>query len=355
MRSYVTSFKVNHGRNILPIKRMEVFSAEEWEIFIEEWLEIKKSQYVEVERFGGAGDKGRDVAAYISDPKVAGYDWDCFQCKHYDRPLMPAQMWIEFGKIIYYTFIKEYPVPKKYFFVAPKGCGTSFTKLLQNESDIKAGLLAHWDKDVSEHITSGVKIGLTPELTAYINVFDYGIFDRVQPKTIIEEHKSHPNHLTWFGGGLPDREMLDETTIAAEIGTQESQYVNQLVKAYSSDSPTEFSSITEVAMESNHYRHFTRARISFHHAEQLRNFSRDNLPNGTFESFQTEVLDGIINLAESAHVNSFEKVKAVENQSAIVPITSNALREVINTKDKTGVCHQLCNDKKINWVENESK
>jgi len=353
MRSYVTSFKVNHGRNILPIKRMEVFSAEEWEIFIEEWLEIKKSQYLEVERFGGAGDKGRDVAAYISDPKVADYDWDCFQCKHYDRPLMPAQMWIEFGKIIYYTFLKEYPVPKKYFFIAPKGCGTSFTKLLQNGSDIKTGLLAHWEKDISESITSGHKIGLAPELTAYINAFDYSIFDRVQPKTIIEEHKPHPNHLTWFGGGLPDREMLDETTIAAEIGSEESQYVNQLIKAYNSDSPTEFSSITEIAKGSNHYRHFTRARISFHHAEQLRNFSRDNLPNGTFESFQTEVLDGIINLVESAHVNSFEKVKAIENQSAIVPITSNALREVTNTKDKTGVCHQLCNDKKINWVEND--
>lgn len=353
MRSYVTSFKVNHGRNILPIKRMEIFSAEEWEIFIEEWLEIKKSQYIEVERFGGAGDKGRDVAAYITDPKIAGYEWDCFQCKHYDRPLMPAQMWIEFGKIIYYTFLNEYPVPKKYFFISPKGCGTSFTKLLQNVTDIKNGLISHWDKDISESMISGYKVELTSELESYINAFDYSIFDRVQPKTIIEEHKPHANHLTWFGGGLPDREILDETTISDEIGLEESQYVNQLVKAYSSDSTTKFTSITEIEKESNHFRHFTRARISFHHAEQLRNFSRDNLPNGTFESFQNEVLDSIINIVESTHINNFEKVKAVENQSAILPITSNALKDVANTKDKTGVCHQLCNDKKINWEENE--
>jgi hypothetical protein len=294
---------------------MEIFSADEWEIFIEEWLEIKKLKYIEVERFGGAGDKGRDVAAYISDNKIPNYDWDCYQCKHYDRPLMPAQMWIEFGKLIYYTFKKEYPVPKKYYFISPKGCGTSFTKLLQNGSDIKEGVLAHWDKDISEDIISGVKIELTPELKSYINSFDYSIFDRMQPKTIIEEHKTHANHLTWFGGGLPDRDVLDESLIPADISAEEIEYVSQLVKAYSSDAGTSFAAISDIPTESNHYKHFSRARISFHHAEQLRNFSRDNLPNGTFESFQNEVFDGVVNIAESTHRNGFEKVKAVETQS----------------------------------------
>lgn len=353
MHSYITSFKVNYGKNILPIKRLEILSADDWELFIEEWLEIKRAQYIEVERFGGAGDKGRDVAAYITDPKVANYQWDCFQCKHYDRPLMPAQMWIEFGKILYYTFIDEYPVPKKYYFISPKGCGTSFTKLLQNSKEIKKGLLTHWEKDISENIISGLKIGLTAELKAHIEAFDFNIFDRFQPKTIIEEHKAHPNHLIWFGGGLPDRDILDESTIAADISSEETQYVTQLVKAYSTDSDVNFNTIDDIAKDSNHYKHFTRARISFHHAEQLRNFSRDNLPNGTFESFQNEVLDGVVNIIENTHRNDFEKVKAVETQSTIVPIISNALREVSNIKDKTGVCHQLCNDKKINWVGNE--
>lgn len=350
MTSYTTAFKVNHGKNILPIKRMEIFSADEWEIFIEEWLEIKKTKYIEVERFGGAGDKGRDVVAYLTDNKVADYKWDCYQCKHYDAPLMPAQMWIEFGKLLYYTFKNEYPIPNKYFFISPKGCGTSFTKLLQNPKDLKTGVINHWDKDISEKITSGVKIGLSDELLLHINNFNFSIFDRIPPKIIIEEHKPHANHLIWFGGGLPDRNKLDESSIPDVITTEETVYVEQLILAYGSDAASVFASLEEVKAQAKYNSHFKRARISFHHAEQLRNFSRDNLPNGTFENFQDEVYDGIINIAESSHNNGFEKVKAVETHSTSVSITSNALKEVSNVKDKTGVCHQLCNNKKINWV-----
>lgn len=349
MASYTTSFKINNGKNILPIKRLEIFSADDWEVFVEEWLDLKKAQYFAIERFGGAGDKGRDVAAYVTDPKKASYIWDCFQCKHYDRPLMPSQVWLEFGKIIYYTYNGDYPAPRKYYFVAPKGCGTSFSTLLSNADGIKKGVLAQWKKEISESITSGANYELTPSLKAYIDKFDFSIFEKIQPKAVIEEHKKHPNHLQWFGGGLPDREILNEADIPIGISPTETEYVTQLVKAYGSAAHATYNSLADVPMDSKHYDHFKRARISFHHAEQLRNFSRDNLPNGTFELLQTEIYDGIVNTIEGTYANGYEKVKAVETQSTVVPITSNALREVTNIKDKTGVCHQLCNDKKLNW------
>lgn len=78
-------------------------------------------------------------------------------------------MWLEFGKIIYYSFKKDYPVPEKYYFVAPKECGTSFTHLLQNTDELKKEILAKWDKDVSTGITKSEVVSLTPELAAYIN------------------------------------------------------------------------------------------------------------------------------------------------------------------------------------------
>lgn len=354
MAIYPTSFKINNGKNILPIKRLEIFSADEWELFIEEWLDLKKASYLDIERFGGAGDKGRDVAAYVTDPKHTGYIWDCYQCKHYDRPLMPSQMWVEFGKIIYYTHNGDYPVPRKYYFVAPKGCGTSFSTLLTKADEIKKGVLEQWDKDISGNISSGVKHEMTPELKTHIDNFEFTIFEKIQPKTVIEEHKAHPNHLQWFGGGLPDREILDESNIPGDISSGETEYVTQLVKAYGSAAKAVYASLADVPKDSKHFDHFKRARISFHHAEQLRNFSRDNLPNGTFELFQTEIYDGIINTADGTYSNGYEKVKAVETQSTNVPITSNALREVINIKDKTGVCHQLCNDKKLNWESDDA-
>jgi len=213
---------------------MQIFSAEEWETFIEEWLDTKKTLYKEIERFGGAGDKGRDVVAYITDPKVNGYEWDCYQCKHYDHPLIPAEMYIEFGKIIYYSYTNEYPVPKKYYFVAPRGCGTSMTKLLQDPQSIKAAVKAKWVTHIGSKIISGTQIDLTGTLLDHVENFDFSIFDRIQPKTIILEHSKHPNHLHWFGGGLPDREVLDENTIPASIAANESIYVNELLSAYNS-------------------------------------------------------------------------------------------------------------------------
>lgn len=352
MSTYTTSFKINYGKKILPIKHLELLSADDWELFIEEWLDLKEENYLKIDRFGGSGDKGRDVVAYVTNPTNSNYVWDCYQCKHYDNPLMPSQMWIEFGKIIYYTFNKDYPIPRKYYFVAPKGCGTTFSTLLLNPEHLRDKVLSHWNKDISANITSGIKYEMTKKLKTYIEEFDFSIFEKVLPKTIIEEHKAHPNHLTWFGGGLPDRNKLNEADIPDEISEVETEYVNQLVKAYGSAKNIIYSSLKDVPKASNYYEHFKRARISFHHAEQLRNFSRDNLPNGTFEDFQIEIYDGIINTVDGFYINGYEKVKSVETQSSVVPITSNALREVTNIKDKAGVCHQLCNDKKLNWEIN---
>ena len=109
-------------------------------------------------------------------------------------------------------------------------------------------------------------------------------------------------------------------------------------------------SISDIVPVTKYNNHLKRARISFHHAEQLRNFSRDNLPIGAYELFQDEIYHGIINIVEDDHANGFDRVKKVETHSSTIVISSNAIKEVTNVKDKTGVVHQLCNDQKIKWV-----
>tara|TARA_R110000787_G_C13425240_1_gene445212 strand:- start:718 stop:834 length:117 start_codon:yes stop_codon:yes gene_type:complete len=37
---------------------IEHMSFDDWEEFIEEWIDLKKVEYLDGERFGGAGDKG---------------------------------------------------------------------------------------------------------------------------------------------------------------------------------------------------------------------------------------------------------------------------------------------------------
>ena len=102
MEQYITAQDIIFGKTILPIKIIELMSPEEWEEFRKEWLDTKKEQYFKIEKYGGSGDMGRDVVAYITDPKenTESYEWECYQCKHYDKALMPSNVWVEFGKII---------------------------------------------------------------------------------------------------------------------------------------------------------------------------------------------------------------------------------------------------------------
>lgn len=337
------------GKPILPIKRVEVFSPDEWEEFVEEWLDLKRKSYIEVERFGGAGDKGRDVVAYVSDKKLPNYTWDCYQCKHYNAPLYPTQIWVELGKILYYSFKNEYPVPRKYYFVAPKGCGTTLATLLKSPAKLKSELKAQWAHYCQPYITSTYLIKLENELLDYFELFDFTIFEKITPKLVIEEHKLHPNHITRFGGGLPDRPPITDDMIPSAPQETESTYVTQLLMAYGSECDTEFKGVESITAP--YQGHFKRSRLNFHYAEQLRNLYRDSLPTGTFEKFQEEIYDAVVNTYEDSHDNGYQKVKAVESQAVSLSITSNALSLVSVKKDQIGVCHQLCNENKLLWVQ----
>ena len=120
--------------------------------------------------------------------------------------------------------------------------------------------------------------------------------------------------------------------------------------AYSSQSGIAYASFEEFVDNLQFSNHFKRARISFHHAEQLRNFSRDSLPINTFEDFQSEILLAVIDIAESHHSDGFTKVKEVESEARRVFISSNPLKDVSIIHDRSGVCHQLANDQKLKWV-----
>src|SRR5690606_19269926 len=111
------------GQRILPERAIGTYDGDEWERFVREWAyEGLATEYTTVFRAAGAGDKGRDVVAYVTeDPRTSPYD--SYQCKHYDHALAPNEIWIELGKLVWYTFQGDYRVPRRYYFVAPKGPG----------------------------------------------------------------------------------------------------------------------------------------------------------------------------------------------------------------------------------------
>ncbi len=347
--SDITAQQISQGAYINPINRLKLMSANDWEIFTEEWLDLKNSTYLRTERLAGAGDMGRDIVAYITNPRSnpQNYEWDCYQCKHYDHALRPSDIWVEFGKIIYYTFKSEYPIPKKYYFIAPQGIGTSLNKLLQNASSLKDELKDKWDKRCREKITTTEKVLLQDGLLEYFESFNFSIFDSIAPKAIIKEYKKHEKYLVRFGGSLPSRPIV---SIPSEI--EDLRYVEQLVKSYNTNSTDEIVNVDDISLAS-HKGHFEDARKSFYKAEELRMLNRDSLPDGIFENLKENIYDGVSSKSREEFDNGYKKVLAIESEAVKIPIESNPLKDACQTIDKKGLCHHLVNDKKLTWVEDD--
>lgn len=112
--------------NIAPIDKVHIMDEDSFEHFTLEWLYgCKKDKYSSIMRIGGAGDKGRDVIAYRKDGGV-----DYFQCKHYNSALAPSNYYLELGKLCYYTYTKDIPLPKSYYIVASNDIGPTLQDLL---------------------------------------------------------------------------------------------------------------------------------------------------------------------------------------------------------------------------------
>ena len=86
-----------------PLQVIQIYSSDEWEQFIREWVESMRARYNEIRRASGSGDKGRDVVGYVSSVSQNSL-WDNYQCKHYDHALYPSDLWKELAKLCYYTF-----------------------------------------------------------------------------------------------------------------------------------------------------------------------------------------------------------------------------------------------------------
>jgi hypothetical protein len=78
-------------------------------------------------------------------------------------------MWVEIGKMVYYTFRGEFTVPKNYYFAASKGVGLSLQKLLADPAKLNKGLIDNWDSHCKSKITETDDILLEVKLLAHLN------------------------------------------------------------------------------------------------------------------------------------------------------------------------------------------
>lgn len=337
------------GQYVPPIERIKIISNSQWEDLILEWADSLRDKYERVERCGGAGDMGRDVIAFAASEDSTDV-WDNYQCKHYDHPLRPSDIWLELGKLVYYTYIDKFSYPRKYFFVAPQGAGTDLANLFRSPQKLRERLLENWEKYCTKKITKKTEVPLDVALEKYINGLDFSVISYIPPLRIIKQHALTRYHVSRFGGGLPVRTSASPPP--DNPGEGELGYISKLMNAYGDHLNREVAKLSDIDSEQDLKEHCVDSRIQFYSAESLRSFSRDYLPPGEFQKLQDEVHDGIRDDLREDHPNGYKCLLTVVKTARGLQITSHALVSKLTVRDRGGICHQLANDKdEVRWVK----
>jgi len=151
-----------------------------------------------------------------------------------------------------------------------------------------------------------------------------------------------------FGGGLPPRPISSVPPEAPDH--QESRYIRKILDAYSDHLGATLTDAAALEPHKNLKRDYLGQRERFYHAESLRNFARDTVPEGTFETLQNEIYYGVVDICDRNHANGFERMSVTITQAAQVATSSNPLTASTKTQDRQGICHQLANDDRLTWV-----
>jgi hypothetical protein len=351
--SMTTADQIYSGLPIPKVTRVKIFSPDDFEGFVEEWASSLNDIYVKVRRFAGSGDMGIDIAGFTTNNGFAS-PWDNYQCKRYDHPLRPSDIYKEIGKIIYYSWRGEFSVPRKHYFSGSQDIGTSLEKLLANTTKLKQAMRDNWEQycQKTTGITSTKEIPLEGALLTYFNAFDFSIFSSKSVLELVQQHAKTPFHAVRFGGDLPPRPVAGPPP--SQPGAHESRYVRQLLDAYGDHTGAHLKDISALGAHPGLSRDFSRQRERFYHAEALRNFSRDTVPEGTFAALQEEIFQGVVDICESTHPNGFERMKATISQASQIISTSNALAPATRVPDRQGVCHQLANEDRLKWIQDDA-
>jgi hypothetical protein len=334
------------GPPIPAIDRIKLFSDRQWEDFVLEWADSLGKSYQRVERCGGSGDMGRDVIAFHHSPST---DWDNYQCKHYGAPLAPSNIWVELGKLAYYTCRGDYTYPRRYAFVAPQGAGTKLANLLRDGAKLRTELFANWDTHCRAQITTTGKVELDKGMRRYIETLDFSIFTYIPPLRILDEHAKTRWYVARFGGGLPDRPPVP---IPPPVpAADEAPYLRQLLDAYGDHLKTTLSSPAGLPNDGRLREHLVDAREHFYSAESLRAFSRDTLPPNEFEKLQDEFQTGVADEIRQDHADGYRRVLAVVKTAKLLQMTAHPLATKLTMRDRGGICHQLANNGRVRWVK----
>lgn len=325
------------------VKTIRAYDSTEWEIFISEWQKGLQG-YKQVKRLGGPGDHGRDVIGLCDSQNCNGV-WDNFQCKHYEVPLPTSKACVDAGKIIFHAFEEVFKPPRRCIFVAPRGPSTELRDLLLNPEKLKAEIIAKWDVRVAKNIVSGQHYSLKGDLQTFVEAYDFTTFGYATIDEVLDDHRKTAYWAARFDGLLPPAPI---GVTPEEIAPQESNYVGKLLGVYSQHTGKQYTSTDELKVDQELSADLLKQRVRFFDAEAFIAHFRDQTTPGTVEDFAEQIHDAIEPYLTVTTL-AFEKLAATLTIASQTKVAS-VLEPRARVRVKQGVCHQLANADRIDWI-----
>ncbi|WP_236261932.1 ABC-three component system protein [Erysipelothrix aquatica] len=334
-----------------PIDVIMKFDPTDFEIFICEWLALTK-KYSFVNHVGSAGDKGRDAIGY-SDSKTCDY----YQCKRYNAKLTFSSFLIEFGKLIYYTYTNEIPIPQNYYIISAKGADDNFIDYLSNPDSINQELIDNWTPKFSSSITKKHEIVLDRKLTDYIKNFDFSIVQTIDIFTVLAEYSETSLFYFRFGGqNKPVRSpKITSLTSDSEQKDSKEEYIEQILSVYSAEEK-EIIDFRNIDKYKKYKQELLEHRISFHNANSLKRDLREINMIEEFEDIKSEIHIGIRNVIRRNHISEYSRMITILEEAMRCDLSSSFIFTTLNfvrNTDREGICHHLVNENIMRWSAHE--
>lgn len=338
------------GLPISKLDRLANFSPTDFERFTLEWasgyLAVNNPEIVEVQQRGGAGDKGRDVIAWHDPNTVPNRKWTLYQCKHYATALGTSTAAAEIGKVLFYSHRGDYTFPAEYHFITHKGLTSPFQDLLDQPESLRQCIIDNWDKHCRTKIHKD-PVELTADLKAYIESVPFTAFRAKQPLDLLNEHAQTKYHLPIFGAPLIDRPKPSEPP--SEVAAGENEYVTQLMEVISVDIGHTVTNLTDFLHSDKHRHLFDRSRLTFYHAEGLKELARDQMADiAFFDTLLKEFHDSLYHW-HTGEPDGYQRLIETVKASQQIDLGKHALESHVLANDREGMCHQMANERKVRW------
>jgi hypothetical protein len=315
----------------------------ELEQFCRAWVE-RKSGYLEVKRYAGTGDLGRDVVGFLTDQRHDG-EWDNYQCKQYRSGVAQTQGLLAIGKVLYWAWKGEFTAPRRFFFVAPKGLARKLDGLIDKPTELTKALLDNWHTVCAKNITKKATITLDASLRAFIEAYNCKNIHSIDIDQVMADSAVKPLLIEKFGA---DPGAYPPAVVPIDVENAEMRYIQELVDAYGERAKTPFSDHQAILDNEEHGSDLRRQRDRFFEADAFQKFYRDNTSAPVIAGFRKDIHFGVVDGWNAAATDTLARVETVMKQAGTIT-PAGPLAKYAHVPVKQGMCHHFVNDGEMSW------